>query len=482
MNRELSSYFEGSEFKEILNKYKGMVESHTPTYFDAEELADLADYYIHIGEEEESEKIVDYSLQLHPNNTDALIFKIRSLTYKGQKEEAYKLIDLIEDQTDREVLFLKADLLMDEGQIDKADRIYQALAENENESLEVLCDIALCYLDANNKEYSFKWISYIKDKGYSLKNNQKFRDLWCDYCMTLGNPQEAVDVFKMTLDKHPYSIKHWNGLTKCYLSLNDMIQAHESVDFSLAIDMNDQEANELKAFCYMQDENFAEAIHIFQKLLHAEILNKDRIYGLLAQCYTQSNQMEEALKYYKLWLHHGKLTEYEKAEVYALIAMCYCNLNRPSEGLSYINIALTIDPFFYGNILQKATMHMQLGEDRIAETLIQKALEICPESDKKDLYMSIASSYFFLKRYDDTIVCCNMTMNEYPDTKLKSLIMIANSYHEMNMDEQALAYTINALDYMKEIGNSDPKIQSMLNDLVSEMRKIDQKFNLDNYF
>ena len=58
MNNDLSSYFEDPEFKDILAKYEGMVESHTPTYFEADELADLADYFIHIGDEEESDKVI----------------------------------------------------------------------------------------------------------------------------------------------------------------------------------------------------------------------------------------------------------------------------------------------------------------------------------------------------------------------------------------------------------------------------------------
>ena len=45
MNYDMSSYFEDPEFKEALAKYEGMVESHTPAYFEADELIDIAEYY-----------------------------------------------------------------------------------------------------------------------------------------------------------------------------------------------------------------------------------------------------------------------------------------------------------------------------------------------------------------------------------------------------------------------------------------------------
>lgn len=45
MNYDMSSYFEDPEFKEALAKYEGMVENHTPAYFEADELIDIAEYY-----------------------------------------------------------------------------------------------------------------------------------------------------------------------------------------------------------------------------------------------------------------------------------------------------------------------------------------------------------------------------------------------------------------------------------------------------
>ena len=125
MNNDLSSYFEDPEFKDLLAKYEGMVESHTPTYFDAEELTDIAEYYASQGEEQKAEDAIDLALRLHPTNTDALVFKSRSLCIKGKLSEAYQIMNLIEDPSDREVQFLKADLLMEERRLEEADAIFE---------------------------------------------------------------------------------------------------------------------------------------------------------------------------------------------------------------------------------------------------------------------------------------------------------------------------------------------------------------------
>ena len=62
MNNDLSSYFEDPEFKDLLAKYEGMAESHTPTYFDAEDLTDIAEYYATQGEEQKAEETIDFAL------------------------------------------------------------------------------------------------------------------------------------------------------------------------------------------------------------------------------------------------------------------------------------------------------------------------------------------------------------------------------------------------------------------------------------
>ena len=178
MNNDLSSYFEDPEFKDLLAKYEGMAENHTPTYFDAEELTDIAEYYASQGDEQKAEGAIDFALRLHPTNTDALVFKSRSLCIKGKLDEAYQVMNLIEDASDREVKFLKADLLMEEHRMEEAEIIYEELAASEDQSFEVLLDIAMTYMDANQKEYAAKWIKKIQEKGYNETNSQKFRDLW----------------------------------------------------------------------------------------------------------------------------------------------------------------------------------------------------------------------------------------------------------------------------------------------------------------
>lgn len=483
MNNDLTSYFEDPEFKEILAKYEGMVNDHTSIYFDAEELTDIAEYYASQEKEAEAEKAIDFALLLHPSNTDALVFKARSLCIKGKLNEAYQVMNLIEDSSDREVKFLKADLLMEEGRMDEAEDIFRELANQENDSTEVLLDIALSYMDNNQKKQTYIWIERLREKGINETNNQKFRDVWCDYCMTFNEPQEAIQSYKITLDKYPYSISHWNGLAKCYLQLNDLPNAHDAVDFSLAIDENNQEALEVKSFCFLQSENYEEAIAYCQKLM-AITNNKCRMYAFLTKCYLELERTNEALQNCLDWLKEcPKLTEYEKSEIYCYIAMCYCNLNLPDEGIKYIDASLDMNPFNRASIIQKGMLHLQLEEGEKANDLFSRAISLSPTDEEAETYYAIVNCYYCLGRNAEVLHWCEKIINDYPEDQKEALLHIANCYYETNDIKQCLR----ALAIFCQINNgifdeetlNDKRFRKMFS-AISELLK-EKNFNLNDY-
>ena len=440
MNNDLSSYFEDPEFKELLAKYEGMVENHTPTYFDAEELTDIAEYYASIGDEQKTEDAIDFALRLHPNNTDALVFKSRSLCIKGKLEEAYQVMNLIEDTSDREVQFLKADLLMEERRMEEADAIYLALAQSEDESLEVLMDIFMTYMDTNQKEYAARWLKKIEEKGYNETNSQKFRDAWCDFCMTFGEPEKATNAFQITLDERPYSLIHWNGMAKCYLAQNEIEKALEAAEFALAIEENNPEALEVKAFCYCQTENLDEAIAIYQQLL-PESKAPSRIYAMMAKCYLDKEMAVEAKEICLKWLKDcPKMTAFEKSEVYSYISLCCFNLQQPEEGMKYIDAALNLEPSFRGAMLQKGMIHLQMDDNNEAEKLFQRVMDISMDDEQSEVLYNVANSYFFLQMYPQVIEWCEKIIQGYPNEQMEALYLTACSYFHMLDIETCMKY------------------------------------------
>ena len=180
MNYDMSSYFEDPEFKEALAKYEGMVENHTPAYFEADELIVIAEYYTLKGRHKDADKAIDLTLQLHPENTDALVFRIRSLMLQNKKEEAKVVAQLIANSTDRECRFLQADMLMEEDRIEEAEEIFKQLVMDEEYEVDTLLDIIQDYTNANQEEYAGQWVDCLfahSDMQTLPKTNQRLRDV-----------------------------------------------------------------------------------------------------------------------------------------------------------------------------------------------------------------------------------------------------------------------------------------------------------------
>ena len=64
-------YFNTKEFKKILSKYEESAKSGHPTYMDADDLADIADYYQYNGHMEEAEQAIDLALSYNPQAVGA---------------------------------------------------------------------------------------------------------------------------------------------------------------------------------------------------------------------------------------------------------------------------------------------------------------------------------------------------------------------------------------------------------------------------
>ena len=66
MQNDELEYFESEEFQQILRQYEDSVKSGHPTYMDADDLADIADWYQYNGHQEKADEAVNLALEYNP--------------------------------------------------------------------------------------------------------------------------------------------------------------------------------------------------------------------------------------------------------------------------------------------------------------------------------------------------------------------------------------------------------------------------------
>lgn len=488
MKYELSSYFEEPEFKELLTKYEEMANNGLSSYFETDDLITIAEYYTAIERNQDAEKAIDLALHFHPQHTDALIFRSRLLAMKGNMDEAYAVADQIEDSSDREVKFLKADLLMDENRMEEADEIFMQLAQDENYELETLLDIFQEYIDVNQQLYAERWFMYLS-KHFDITNlskkEQNLRDTLCDYYITFNHAEQAIPLLRMNVDEHPYSIRHWNDLGKCFLQMGQHEDAHEAFDFALAIDDTEKETLILKAFSYEQSGNLKEAAKYYLRLAKVSE-NKIRPYLALANVYLEMREYDSAVKYIDILLKHKGLSNYQLAELYADAALCHAALGHSKKGQEYISKAIELngnDPDILisaGKFFLKEAKHCKksAAKNKNVQNALKQfddAIHFTAEEDMRDTLLSIASACFDTQNFEYASNYFEQMNDDFPEQAKTTYFFLIYCYYYM----QQLAPFMHYLGKIKEeipemyaeLGEAGSLIpDKQFNELLREMK------------
>ena len=70
-------YFKDEEFIELLNQYEQSVSSGQPVFIDADDLADIADYYNQNDRYDDAQQAMELVLELQPDSIVALNYQKR---------------------------------------------------------------------------------------------------------------------------------------------------------------------------------------------------------------------------------------------------------------------------------------------------------------------------------------------------------------------------------------------------------------------
>ena len=117
---ESNKYYQSRHFLRLLHRYeKAISEGQTP-YMEADELTDIAEYYMTGKQDAKANRAIQAAIDMHPDSVDPQIFLARQRMFYGELDEARSIIDAITEQDDQEVIYIRAELLIKEGQPDKA--------------------------------------------------------------------------------------------------------------------------------------------------------------------------------------------------------------------------------------------------------------------------------------------------------------------------------------------------------------------------
>lgn len=444
MRYDLASSFNKPEFQALLTKYEEMKQNQTHVYLESNELTHLAEYYACKGNTRASEEVIDYGLKLHPENLDILIYKCNNLTARGKTDEALCLLESLPDQNDREVRLTYAGLYIEKSDIEEAERIFRQLAEEEEEDIATLLDIADIYMDANLGKHAYCWLK----KAYSkAPNDIEVMESMADYHYTFESVEKAVTFYNKLLDENPYHIRYWIELIRCHLQTGDAEQAMEAIDFALTIDDKNLACIEMKGYCHQLLGENSLAFQCYHQVEQA-VSDKSRIRQVILSSYFLEKNYKKTLEYCNLLLTHKNLKNFELADIYHKRAVCHLYSEQYRECKEDLQNGLAYDKE-YGELYIVEGELFLLDKNRTeAENSFRKAEAFSME--KAEATQQIAMAWLRQEYFDQALELYLQVEKEYPEEAQQCYCYMAFCYHRKKDIKNMLKYIIRSCVYTPE--------------------------------
>ena len=384
---EDTEYFESEDFKEILRQYEESVKSGEHIYMDADDLADIADYYHYHNRKDEAEAAISLALEYNPEAVGPLLYKAREALEAKDFETAKKYADQIEPLDSLETVYLRAEILIQENDIDKADAILSEYFKNEvatDEQTDFIIGVVKLYIDCRQFMKAFEWIARIT--GY---NSDGYKELMARTLFGLGKFKDSEKLFNELLDKNPYSADYWNALAGVQYMNEDYNAALTSSEYAIAIDPNDADSLLSKANTLYTMGNFDEALEYFKKYSEKQ---PDDEFGHLHQalCLINKNELVESLTHLKKAISVAAVDSMFLPEIYQEMSYVYHRLGDLAQSLWCLDMTDELECDHAHMAVMKGHLLLMHQMEDEAKAKYDQALELSNNDPKVRLKIIIS--------------------------------------------------------------------------------------------
>ncbi len=354
-------YLNDEEFREILEEYEQTVKTGQPVFMDVDDLFDIADYYQLTNRYEEANKAIDRALELQPDSTTAIAYRVRNLINAGEYENAEEMLDKIVERQSPDYVYTKAEIMIAQNKTEEADSYLRECLKEvpPDEYQDYVLDVANLYTDYGYGDKSMEWMMRAKHE-----DTEDFKELMARTFFDLGKYKDSERIFNELLDANPFQKRYWNALANAQFMNEEYSASITSSEYAIAIDPKDTEAIIAKANGLYRLENYEEALKYY--ISYSEKQPNDE-FGLLNQgiCLVNMGSYKDATKTLLDAESVCKPDSPYLVDIFQELAFCYSELNMVEKALSYIDKAMEIEGNHADLMVIKG--HILLHNNNIAE-------------------------------------------------------------------------------------------------------------------
>lgn len=388
MKKTGDEYFDSEEFREMLAEYEKAVNTGMPVFLDADELAEIADFYQMTEQYDEADAAIDLALGLSPGAIAPLTYKIHEALWNGDTEEARTYLDRIIETDEPDYVYDKAEILMAEEREEECEAFLRDELRKvpADEYQDYVIDVANLWADYNYPEKAMAWMARAKQE-----DTRQFKELMARTLYGLGKYKDSQRLFNELIDTDPFSKYYWNALASAQFMDEDYDSAIQSSEYAIAIDPKDPDGLIAKANALYHIGNYEEALEYFKRYSQ-EIPDDEYSYMHQGTCLINMGENEEAIKTLMKAVDVADGREDYLCDIYQELAFAYSEQGDADTALEWLNRTDALDCDHVQVGVVKGHVLLAAGRLEEAEVYFRNAVQ---QSDEpyKTLLRVIVSLY-----------------------------------------------------------------------------------------
>ncbi len=427
-----------SKKTDLLLRYESMLRGESGEWFDTEEYEEIALEYEMTSMLSDAIKAIETGLKYHPMSEELMTRRAYYLLITGRIEEAESVISVVTDKTE-EAQSIRAELRLISGETDDAIVIIKGVLKDKNLQAEHILNIIDLCADYKLYESTITSIFVAIDR---LPRTQKLSVLR-EFMKILEEESEfqlQVKVVEKILDLDPYSYLDWIKAIELYIYLSDIQKAFDAVEYAIAIEPSNTEAYYYKAYCFMEQQNYAEAVAILESL---DKTRDENISIMLATCYTKMYKFDDSNRALKECEEYFSVSA---KSLYIAAQNCYKSESDYNKAITLLNQAEEIEPYSSDIVYMLAKLYYeQEAYDKSKDALTRLTYTDYDESDGRafvirgDIEIKCGSPDKALEYYKKAFALDKFDI----DTCFKMIYAYSELHDVENMQ--------NAIDYVEDL-------------------------------
>lgn len=284
-----------------LASYESSMANGENLYLDADDFADIVNYYTTNELYTEATQAAKIGLNIHPDNLDIQLELAYALLYNYKIEDAYDLAkELLNTEVNNNTLLLNAEVLL-QSDIPKARQRAEVLLEKLDKPNSIDTIIDLCYAISNfgTLEQRVNFQKHLKKGLLKYGDHVEFLEAYVEYYKSLNRIVKAKKAINTLIDADPYDPYYWCLMAMVHFEENDYEKSNEALEFAL---INSQDPASIymgQAILLLKEKKIDKAIEYFNLSYDTDHTFITQAYIGLAECYYDLGEYEKAQDLFK---------------------------------------------------------------------------------------------------------------------------------------------------------------------------------------